>query len=151
MNDLATIKDYVVGKGFPELADIVIHTDYRQIKDAYFDLTRNGRKDYLIQVDTTLRHAPRSVVIGGIAHEIAHIVKEIKMNGLLVLIDRFLYDFSWYETRDERNADLIVVQRGLGQKLLSFLRYANKRREEYTEADGLTVTELEKILSKASK
>lgn len=152
MHDLDSIKEKIIKNNFQELSDLVIMTDYKRLEGAYFDYDRLTKKEYQVMVESSLIRAPVIVVTGGMAHEIAHILRDGNMNFMLFAIDRTLYDlWQWYQTRDERQTDLLVVNRGLGLELLSFVEYANKRRANYTKRDGLTATELRKLLRKNPK
>ncbi len=139
-----------VRKGFPELENVEIGVQYVRGLDAYFETTRNSRYDYSIDVHRSLKKAKKRVVVGGIAHEFGHILEEVGMGAGMCSFDEFLYNsnFLGYQTYDERKTDIVVVQRGFGKQLLSFVKWANKRREKYTEEDGLTAKELKEILSK---
>jgi hypothetical protein len=54
-----------------------------------------------------------------------------------------------YRQKDEMQTDIETVQRGFGNELLELLKYEEERMEdgEGEEHEGLTINELEKILS----
>ena len=148
MNNLSECIQEIVNRGFPELKGVDISANYKKMNDAYFEFARNSRREYNIDVDKTLKNVKKKVILGGMSHELAHIYRETKMNIFFSWIDSKLYDlFSYYESWDERKTDILVLKRGLGKELLAFLKYADKRREKYNSSDGLTVEELEKIIT----
>ena len=139
----------VIRRGFPELAAVDIDARYMILDDAYGEFTRHSRRSYLVEIDTSLRKAKSGVLLGVMSHELAHITREISMGQIHSFFDKFLWNHvKKYQTRDERNTDLLVVERGLGRELLDFLKYADKRREAYTSEEGLTVKELEDLLKR---
>ncbi|MGV8162885.1 MAG: hypothetical protein ACP5N2_06160 [Candidatus Nanoarchaeia archaeon] len=147
MNDLTDIKQELISASYPELRNVFIDTKYFKSKDAYFEFTRNSRYSYLIEVDKSMKHVDRLIVVGGLAHELSHISKEIKLNFLLSSLEYVIFKISpRYETYDERKTDEDVVKRGYLVELLKFTKYANRGREHYNDSDGLTVKELKKIL-----
>ncbi len=141
----------IIDSGFPELSKTLITSSYSKMDYAYFEFSRNSRFSYHINVDKPLRKKKTEIIIGGLAHELSHISKEIKMNLIVSSIDGFLYNkFDWYEKLDERNTDLLAVSRGFGKELLEFLKYADSKRKKYRSEDGLTVKVLEFILKNNS-
>lgn len=135
----------IVVKGFPELSKVMINTCYSKLEDAYFEYDK-VKRGYKIKIDTSLRGRKRDVLVGGLAHEIAHIKRDVGF-GPFLFLDELLYDLSTkYESWTERKTYLLVVQRGLGRELLEFVKWANRRGEEYTKEDGLTQKELELLL-----
>ena len=148
MHDLEIVKNRIVTGGFPELSGIEIYPEYKKIKDGYLEFYRIKKGTYQINVDRSLGNATLGVVEGGTAHELAHIARDNKRWRIFHTFDMFLYNnWRWYETRDERRTDILVVERGYGQQLLEFVRYANERREDFTAKDGLTAEELERMLA----
>ena len=115
--------------------------------DAYLKCKYVGRKCE-VYVDKSLKKAPEKVVKGGLAHEAAHIYRDYKRNVFSRALDsvRYAVDIKKQETRNEREADMLVVKRGYGEELLAFLKYHDKRRKKHKKKDGLTVKELKKIL-----
>ncbi len=146
--NLDSCKFEIIERGFPEVRPIIVEVSYKKLKEAYFESDRSSRQKYELDVDVSLRHAPRKVIMGGMSHEIAHIVRDLRFNSLFLTLERALCNIKWYETWDERQTDILVVKRGLGKELLAFLQYADKRRENYTIQDGLTVRELKQMLKK---
>jgi hypothetical protein len=148
MNDLIRLLDKVIGRGFPELLGEDIRIEYIPLKHsllAYGNLSHEG---FYIEVDTQLNVAPVDVMTGGIAHECAHIVFEKHKKGSLMSFDMFAYRVSSrYRAMDERNTDLEVILRGFGHELLQFLRHSVQLGLDHYREDGLSIREIENILS----
>jgi hypothetical protein len=149
MDNLEEIKNYTINRGFPELiGSVVITADYKSMEDSYFEMDRLRKKEYHINADNSLINAGNKVIIGGLAHELAHISKDFNKNWLANEIDSWLYSLSArYETWDERRADALAIKKGFGKELLAFLDYANERGEVYNKKDGLTAEEIRRILN----
>ncbi len=147
MNNLKNVRDTVIENGFPELMDEDIRIEYSSLEDAllvYGELTEEG---FYIEVDTSLNDAPKEVIEGGIAHELSHILIE-KLQKEKGILDRIAYRISpQYRILDERNTDLLVVLRGYGSHLLSFLKYSEERGYQHYKEDGLSIREIKQIMS----
>jgi hypothetical protein len=147
MNNLNRIINHILKKGFPELSNAIIFVGHRRLKDAFFEYVTKSKGSYSINIDLSLKKANRNIIIGGLAHELSHILLEHKRNSMINQIDMLLYTLSSrYETWDERRTDLLTIKRGFGKELLAFLRYAERKREKYDEDDGLTAEEIRGIL-----
>jgi hypothetical protein len=150
LNELTKVLNLVIRKGFPELLREDIHIEFVKLPDAllqYGELTHEG---YYIEVDESLRGAPRGVLIGGIAHENAHIVMERSIGHRFASGDWLAYRISSrYKTLDERNTDIEVILRGFGGELLQFLRYSEKLDLNHYKEDGLSIREVEILLGEA--
>jgi hypothetical protein len=147
MIDLNRSVKEIVEKGFLELDSVTIHTRYYKSSDSFFSLHRFNQYGYRITADTSLKNAGLSIMTGGLAHEIAHISRDIQMTNFVYVCDRLSCKFfQKYDTKIERATDLLVVERGFGEQLLAFIKYAERWREKYTEKDGLTRKELEELL-----
>jgi hypothetical protein len=151
LHDLTNILNLVIRKGFPELLREDIHIEFVKLRDAllqYGELTQEG---YYIEVDETLRDAPTEVLIGGIAHESAHIIMDISIGHKFITGDWLAYRVSArYKTLDERNTDIEVILRGFGRELLQFLRYSVELELDHYKEDGLSIREVEILLGEAS-
>ncbi len=152
---MANIDHYIskiVNDGFPELKNITITAKYKKLKNSFMQVEYESETEYIIQIDTSLEGVNKDIMLGGIAHEIAHVFRNVCSNFLGTIISGVMYRISSkYRTRDERETDLLVVERGFGKQLLAFLKYNDKYYYAYTESDGLTVKELKKILAKNNK
>ena len=148
MNDLEEIRDAVIEKGYPELMDEDIQVEYKTLDDAllqYGGLTGEG---FYIEVDDSLKDAPRDVMEGGFSHELSHILTDEDQGRQSTIRDRLAYKISRrYKTLDERNTDLQVIVRGFGTQLLAFLEYSDEKGFSHYKEDGLSIREVKAILS----
>ena len=150
MENLAKLLDNVIRRGFPELLGEDIRIEFINLRDAlleYGELTHEG---FYIEVDETLRNAPEKVLVGGIAHECAHIVADRPKEKGPISIDALAYRISSrYKILDERNTDLEVILRGFGQELLQFLQYSIQLGLDHYREDGLSIREIEILLGES--
>lgn len=140
--ELRGIKDEIIKNAFPELMDSDIAIEFVVIEDSFMQVGELEDEGHFIEVDESLikirgDREEVDVLKGGIAHELAHIVK--KSSSLLnKWIEKFLCRVSWkFKELDERNTDLTVVLRGYGKELLKFLEYCEKDYSRY-KGDGLS-------------
>lgn len=150
MHDLGLYVEDIVQKGFPEVAKAQISSSFCCVRcESYLVLERKTQFSYEILVDRSLKLAPQKVIIGGLAHEVAHLSQGIKIGPLLERLEGILYArLPLYTTFVERSVDRLVVERGFGVELLAFVKYHNKKREAYTFFDGLTEQEIRKLLKR---
>ncbi len=148
VDKLAKIRDRVIKKGFPELMDDDIQIEYSSLNDALLEYGELSEEGFYIEVDISLKKAPEEVIEGGLAHELSHIMTDKNEDGNLMFWDKLAYKFSpSYRTLDERNTDLLVIIRGYGNQLLAFLKYAEEKEFPHYKEDGLSIREIESILS----
>lgn len=143
MSVLEKIKDEIIQEAFPELLDEDVKIEYKPLSDALLAGGLLSPEGFYIEVDNSLKSAPKDVNIGGIAHEIAHFVVGKQLSIKKSFWDYVLYKVSArYRTLDERNTDLTVLIRGFGEQLLSFMRYTEEKGFPYYKEDGLSIGEL---------
>ena len=149
MNRLERIQTKIISDAFPELAKVTIPVRWKPMSDAYFETTFGKKREYSIDVDCSLKKASPDVLSGGMAHELAHITISFGSTPVVIWLDSLLVKYSLlYTIWDERRTDRLVIKRGYGRELLSFLKYANKRRQDYSKYDGLTVEEVTKLINR---
>lgn len=147
--------DEVIMKGFPDLADEDIQTDFAKLEDALLEVTNLAeekfpyRKDgYFIDVDDSMKNAPIQALKGGFAHELGHIISDKKESW----IDGLLYKISTKHcTLQERNADLNAIIRGYGKELLVFREYSESTGNGYSKDEGLSRVEIKQIIYNRKK
>lgn len=143
-HDLLQVLNRVIRRGFPELLGEDIQIEYYILKDAlihYGELTQEG---FYIEVDESLKKAPQEALVGGIAHECAHIITDKSLRRKHLSRDALAYRISIrYKTLDERNTDVEVILRGFGRELLEFLRYSEQLKLNHYREDGLSIREIE--------
>jgi len=83
---------------------------------------------------------------GCMAHEFAHIVLDGQKNIFIGLWE--LLKGSKDENTQERSADRLVIERGLGQALLKFHDEHGKTYKAYKASEGLTKQEIGALLKK---
>jgi len=147
-DNLGKIRDRVIKKGFPELMDDDIQIEYSDLDDALFEYGELSEEGSYIEVDLSMKETPEEVIEGGLAHELSHILTDKKEDKNLTLREKLAYKFSaTYRTLDERNTDLLVIIRGYGNQLLAFLKYAQENGFPHYKEDGLSIREIETLLS----
>jgi len=151
MNELEEIRDEIIKQAFPELLDEDVRIEYKHLDDALIECGGLTPEGFYIEVDNSLKDAPRVVKEGGIAHDLGHIVVQKQLGSRKSLRDRLAYKISpRYKTLDERNTDLMIIIRNYGRPLIEFMRYAEKKGFPYYKEEGLSIRELEIILSLGS-
>ncbi len=147
MTNLEELRDQVISRGFPELMAEDIQVEYKKLKDALFEYGRLSQEGYYIEIDESLTDAPERVLIGGLAHELSHILTDRSSEKKLISQDRLAYRISSrYKVLDERNTDLEVILRGFGKDLLHFLEYSERNEYPHYKEDGLSAREVKRIL-----
>ena len=89
----------------------------------------------ILRVEKECFKLKKEAFIGVLAHELAHVVQRRSLWSCLSLL------FT-KEDKLERQADLEVIERGLGNNLYAFQKYHNKVYRIYHETDGLTKKEI---------
>jgi hypothetical protein len=96
-------------------------------------------KQQMQRIDNALE----SILIGGIAHELSHIIRDRNET----FVEKLFYKFSArYRESIERDIDTEVILRGVGKELLSFTKYSCKEWSHHYKEDGLSLRELEKLV-----
>ena len=149
MHNLTEIKDKLIEESFPELKHEKISVGYKKkFRDALFEYERPGKKKYFIKINELMKNAPIQAIEAGLAHEMAHIIRELKKGFFSSCFEGFLYKFSdRYRIVDERDADLVIVLRGYGKHLLVLYKYREKLGLPVYDDNGLSESEVKKLLS----
>lgn len=147
MNGLDEIRDEVMRDGFPELIHLDIQVEYVRLEDALLEYGELSPEGYYVEVEETLRNTNRLVLVGGMAHELAHIADSASLSRFGNFEDGLLHRVSSrYRILDERNVDLQAILRGFGPALLEFLEYAKRAGFPRYEDDGLSIKEVRVLL-----
>ena len=145
-HDLYTLKNDIVKKSFPELKEQKIFIRYKKMSDAYFLYDDESKPTYNIFVSTDIKRHPPIIVVGGIAHELCHIVSDLNMSKYMSEKDEELYKRNpQYRKLDERNTDLQTILRGYGKELYAL---NSLRRIKGMANGGLTPKEIEQLIRK---
>lgn len=133
---------------YPELRSKDISVSWEDLEDALMEVQPMDPEGWIIEVDKTLKDSSPEVIVGGIAHELAHIVRELHFSQNTKFWDKLLYRyFRNYRTLDERNTDLEAVLRGFAPELLAFMEESEKHDLDFYEEDGLSIRELKTLLT----
>lgn len=128
---------------FPELDRLRIPIAFDALPEdtlLRYDLEPGGNS---ILVNDCLRRAPVRALQGGIAHELAHLVRDCRIPRPARSRAYDRYDRSRpYRIRDERATDHLEIERGFGPHLLSFLRHARRLGYRFTPEHGLRYREI---------
>jgi len=148
MPNLEIIKEKLIQKGFPELQNKKIVIEFNpQFTDGLLEYDRLGENEYYIQINELLLQAPEEALEGGLAHEFAHILTELKMSLAASKLETIRYKFSRkYRALDERETDLLALLRGYGYHLFQLCQFSRSLGRPETEDNGLTMKELEHLL-----
>ncbi|SUX48720.1 hypothetical protein [Chryseobacterium indoltheticum] len=139
-NRINSAIDFLIENSFTNINRKLISLEIKK-NDSYFMATINNK----ILVSTDCSNLNKKALIGVLAHELVH-MSEYQKSPIKDLLRRFLYNIPFYRTKLERNIDLEVIQRGLGEYLLEFLEYHDKHYKKYNKTDGLTKKEVTKLL-----
>lgn len=132
-------------RAFPELRRREIRIRFGDCDDALMRYDVEGRA-FVISVDNTLRGAPRRVLEGGLAHELAHLARDCRIPP--GRRDRMLAIYAaspWYRARDERATDRLAIDLGFGPQLYAFMRYARARGAKFRREHGMSLAEVARI------
>jgi hypothetical protein len=116
----------LIRRGFPELAGRNFRIRFGDYDDwMWYDLSGDT---LVIGVDNSLAGAPRRVLEGGFAHELAHIVRDLHWRPFQrgLAYDRYRTHRA-YRIRDEQATDLEAIRRGYGRQLLALMLWARAR------------------------
>jgi hypothetical protein len=135
----------LVRRGFPELLGRTFHIRFGNYDDwMWYDLSAEA---FVIGVDNSLAGAPRCVLEGGLAHELAHIVRDLRLapfqRGLAY--ERYRVNRA-YRVRDEQDTDRELIRRGYARQLLALILWARKRGYTSGREHGLLLGEVYRIV-----
>lgn len=146
--NIKSLLDEIITMSFPELIGDDIQIKWAELGDALLEMGKMTSEGYFIEVDKELKGS-KDELIGGLVHELCHIVSDKKMSRISSLKDRILYKASKrYKTLDERNTDLDVLVRGYSFQLLKFLEFSQKKGFDHYKEDGLSIREVKAIIKK---
>ena len=141
----------IVVKSFPELKYIKIEIDFNNVleeDDAYFIYGTFSKNEFFIDLDKSLKIVKKEIIVGGIVHELCHIVWELNIPEFKSKDLKFYKIIPKYRQRDEKYTDLETILRGYGSELFSLMDYYQRyptRGYKKGTYSGLTVDDLKKI------
>ncbi|MDP3881675.1 MAG: hypothetical protein Q8Q31_02235 [Nanoarchaeota archaeon] len=122
MHHLAILTTEIKRKYFPELLSVNTPLDYREFQPNLMEVRREGGLFY-ITVDNSLKEADRSILVGGLAYQLAKITSTIpaeKKPFFQALLDKLSKNSSLQKSEYGRPTENIVEERGLGAELEIF-------------------------------
>lgn len=139
---LQKLVDKLLVEGFPELRQHDITAEFKKGLSDIMSVGALEDEGWYIEVDKELKKASDEVLIGGLAHELVHMVKDFNRSFL----EHLLYRFSnRFKEAIERDTDIETILRGYGDQLLAFTQHVGEDWSRY-RTDGLAGREIEKIL-----
>jgi hypothetical protein len=143
---LQLVMRQMIGRSFPELRRLRIDIDFEDLDpaDCFQCYICQGR--FRIGVSRLLRHVPRQVLEGGLAHELVHIARDIRFGP-------FQRSLAWkrigasrsYRLREERATDSLAVERGYGPQLIELIRFAGRLGIRFYRENGLLRNEIARL------
>ena len=132
----------LIRRAFPELRGTKIALQFGDF-DSWMYYQPAAPASFILGVDNSLREAPRRVLEGGFAHELAHIACDRRRSRwqLDFAFARYRVSISW-RIREERRTDLEVIRRGYGRHLLSLMLYARAHGYTSCREHGLLIAEV---------
>jgi hypothetical protein len=134
----------LIRRGFPELAGRHFLIRFGD-SDDWMSYHRSGDA-FIIGVDNSLRAAPRRVLEGGFAHELAHIVRDLRFRPYqrALACGKYLAHRA-YRIRDEQDTDREAIRRGYGRHLLALMLWARTRGYTSAREHGLLLADLYRL------
>lgn len=135
-------------RGFPELAGREFEIRFGNFDDwMWYDISGSV---FVIGVDNSLRPAPRRVVEGGFAHELAHIARDLRMGPWQRTLAYERYRRSCaYRIRDEAQTDREAIRRGYGRQLLALMLWGRARGYTSGREHGLLLHQVIRLVKRA--
>ena len=125
-----------VRTAFPELSQEKIEINYRKNPgDGPFttQITICAPRTYIIEVFTELNAKPE-LIRGGIAHELAHIIRTHKKSELRIrTYDWLCENFPRLRRRDETEVDLEAARHGYGRQIIELRVYVGDYSREMVD------------------
>jgi len=143
------IAETLISKGFPELASKSIKYLFVSGKDHHYYMATKRLFGCTIFIENEIRQFSPKAFKGCLAHEFAHIV--IDDNKSVLQFFKEFINYEAHKSLDERNADMLVIQRGFGENLYQFHVEHNKDYKAFKKNDGLTKKEVQSILKNRNK
>jgi hypothetical protein len=134
----------LIRRGFPELTGRHFHIRFGDYEDwMWYDVDADG---FAIGIDNALQAAPRRVLEGGFAHELAHIVRDLRVGPFQRALgyERYRHRRA-YRIHDERATDREAIGRGYGRQLLAFMLWGRTRGYTSGREHGLLFAEVMRL------
>jgi hypothetical protein len=134
----------VIRRGFPELAGRHFLIRFGDYDDwMWYDLSGCA---FVIGVDNSLAGAPRRVLEGGFAHELAHIVRDLRWRPFQRSLAYQRYEARRaYRIRDEQDTDREAIRRGYGRQLLALMLWGRAHGYTSGREHGLLLADVYRL------
>ncbi|HLD12228.1 MAG TPA: hypothetical protein VJB87_01405 [Candidatus Nanoarchaeia archaeon] len=144
LEELVTLCDEVITQGFPELTTTTIYLDLKDDDDGSIQVEAYEDGDYLITFRRLFKQAPPTVLHGGLAHEMSHIVRDTRRrkkrpSSEQLFLQRYDHDLA-YTKRYERRIDREALRRGFGKEIYAINHYLQTLG---IPQQGISIQELE--------
>jgi hypothetical protein len=96
----------------------------------YINITKQIKKG---REEILPKNLPLNMMVGLLAHELAHIVDYLGKGSLNTIITGVLYPLPPYKEKLEKKIDTITVQRGFGHQLKDFAELIVKLQKQYPD------------------
>lgn len=145
---LANIGNQIIERGYPELQNVTILMQFVDLDREFGQCHFVNRVSYEIDITKRFKKVKKDVLVGCLAHELAHAVIFLNMHWLHLWLHCNLYRLiPWYRTWLERKTDRLALERGFGFELLALVCFHNKTNScPYDISDCLTKKELKQLL-----
>jgi hypothetical protein len=143
---LETLLRQIVSRSYPELRRLRIGIAFEDLEpaDCLQCYTRDGR--FRIAVSPLLRDAPRKALEGGLAHELAHVLRDCRLGPFSArLSSERLAASRSYRLREERATDRAAIERGYGPHLIALVRFARRLDIRFYRENGLLPEEIARL------
>ena len=138
---LNAILRHLICQSFPRLRRRVITIEWGGGEDLLYYAVHSGQ--HRIVVNESLRGAGRSVLEGGITHELCHIDADLRLGLYQRLLSWEKYSRSrWYRMKEERSTEHRIIDLGYGKSLLDLLRYGRRLGYSFEREHGLLYVEV---------
>ena len=138
----------LIRRGFPELAGKRFRIQSDEYDDwMWYDLCGDA---FVIGADNSFRTAPRRVLEGGLAHELAHIVRDRRFGPFQRSLAYARYGLlPSFRVRDEQDTDREAIRRGYGRQLLALMLWARARGYTSGREHGLLLDQVTRLVKAA--
>lgn len=108
--------------------------------DFYMAVRKKKRGYYNLYIDNSIAKLQDEVIIGLMAHELSHVVYDVKLS----FFEKIINIIS--SVNEEREADLMAINHGFGLELLAFHKWHNSKFKKYKKHEGLTTKEIKRAI-----
>jgi hypothetical protein len=135
----------LIRRGFSELAGRSFQIRFGDYDDwMWYDISGDA---FVIGVDNSLSGAPRHVLVGGFAHELSHIVRDLRLRPFQRARAYERYGVHrHYRIRDEQSTDREVIRRGYGRQLLALMLWGRARGYSSGREHGLLLADVYRVI-----